>query len=303
MSSRIDSDGSKSVGPKHWILYSVLNLIISLRIQLVDARFTYRRGIKASRAGRLLLVPAIAFERVSRNLQTTNQDILFRRFYGLHGLHYGPTGRGYHGTSSDSHDDRMSRYRGQVSRLSAFVGEFSDILGYEDGDTFVDLGCGAGQNIRFLSEAYPSSLIIGTDMNRDAVALIVECEPSVNVQLSVGDMREEEFLSQTLSQPTDHIVLSHVFSLIFARSARQTCALRQRFINHVVDHARKSVIILDSFGKQDELTISVEQKQRAYVTDDVMSYFGKHPNGRAIMVQFECSRAIIFSRKIDSREK
>jgi hypothetical protein len=100
-----------------------------------------------------------------------------------------------------------------------------------------------------------------------------------------------------MSEHVDHVVLSHVFSLIFAPSARETRELRQRFIDRVVEGSRKSVIIVDNFGKRGELSIAIEQKQRAHVTDDVMSYFSKRVEGRAFMVESERSQAIIFSRK------
>ena len=131
-------------------------------------------------------------------------------------------------------------------------------------------------------------------MNADAVALVSGCEPSASVQLSVGDMRDAEFLSRLMS---DHVVLSHVFSLIFAPSARETPALRQGLIGRVVEGSRKSVIILDNFGKRGELSMSIEQKQRAHVNDDVMSNFSRHVEGRALMVESERSQAVIFSRK------
>jgi SAM-dependent methyltransferase len=266
-------------------------------MHLVDAQFTYRVGIHASLMGRVLKYPAIGLERVSRRFRAAYQDLLFRRYTRLHGLHYGPTGRGYQTIAGGSRDQHLARYQGQLSRLAYFADEYADILRYEDEDTFVDLGCGSGQNIRFLAERYPNSSVMGTDMNADAVALVGECEPSRNVRLSVGDMRDDDFLAGVLSEPIDHVVLSHVFSLIFAPSAGQTRELRQGFLDKIVESSRKSVIILDNFGKRGELSIVIEQRQRAHVTDGVMSYFSKHVEGRAFMVESERSQAVIFSRK------
>ncbi len=286
-----------SRGWREWGRHSIVNCYASARTQLIDAKFTHRLGIHTTPVGRALKYPAIGLERVSRRFQGAYQDLLFRRYTALHGLHYGPTGRGYQTIAGGSHEDHLARYQGQFSRLAFFADEYADILRYEDGDTFVDLGCGSGQNIRFLAERYSTSMVVGTDMNADAVALVRECEPSANVQLSVGDMRDADFLSRLMSDRIDHVVLSHVFSLIFAPSARETRELRQRFIDRVVAGSRKSVIILDNFGKRGELSIAIEQKQRAHVTDDVMSYFSKHVEGRAFMVESQRSQAIIFSRK------
>ena len=286
-----------SRGWHEWGRHPIINCYASARTQLIDAKFTHRLGIHTTPVGRALKYPSIGLERVSRRFRNAYQDLLFRRYTRLHGLHYGPTGRGYQTIASGSNVDHLARYQGQISRLAFFADEYADILRYEDGDTFVDLGCGSGQNIRFLAEQYPTSAVIGTDMNADAVALVRECEPSANVQLSVGDMRDADFLSRLMTDRIDHVVLSHVFSLIFAPSARETRELRQAFIDRVVGGSRKSVIILDNFGKRGELSIAIEQKQRAHVTDDVMSYFSKHVEGRAFMVESERSQAIIFSRK------
>ena len=293
--SEVDPETTGSWG--EWIRHPAINSYASIRIHLVDAQFTYRLGIHASLMGRVLKYPAIGLERVSRRFRVEYQDLLFRRYTRLHGLHYGPMGRGYQTIAAGSHGAHLARYQGQLSRLEYFADEYADILRYEDGDAFVDLGCGSGQNIRLLAERYPTSAVIGTDMNADAVALVKECEPSSNVHLSVGDMRDEDFLSEVLSEQIDHVVLSHVFSLIFAPSAGKTRELRQGFIDKIVERSRKSVIILDNFGKRGELSIAIEQRQRAHVTDDVMSYFSKHVEGRTFMVESERSQAIIFSRK------
>jgi len=294
--AEIDAPTPQS-GFSRWLVDPVLKGLISLQTGLVDAKFVRRQGLQPSVSNRILQYPALGYERISRTLEAERQDLLFERFGHLHGRHYGPEGRGYQGIVQSDPADREQHYRSQFSRLEYFADEFADFLHYEDGDTFADLGCGTGQNIQFLCRRYPNSPIIGSDFNNDAVGLIREFEQHPTLQLSVGDLRDEAFLNSVLASPVDHIVLSHVFSLVFAESLEQTLALRQQLIDRFVASSRKSVVILDNFGGRDQKSIKIEQKQRAVITDDVMSYFMKHADGRTIMAQSERSQAVIFCKK------
>jgi SAM-dependent methyltransferase len=273
---------------------SMTNLLITFQIAVSDSIFCHRTKIKPTPAGRILKYPALAYGRMARKGAAKRQDLLFQRFVRLHGLHYGPGGRGYQGVAARTREERLSRYQSQVPRLQDFVDTFPDLLNYRNGDLFADLGCGTGQNIRFLAERYPQSAIIGTDMSADAIDLITECEQHSELQLSVGDLRDEAFLDEVLSTPVDHIVLSHVFALIFGSSAEETRLLRQRFIDRMVSATRKSVVILDNFGARDQMKISIEQKQRASVSDDVMSYFSRHEEGRTLMAYSSRTQAVMF---------
>ena len=270
------------------------NLLITFQIAVADSLFCHRVKLKPTPAGRILKYPALACERLSRKGASKRQDLLFERFVRLHGLHYGPSGRGYQGVAVSTLEERSSRYQSQVPRLQEFVDVFPDLLNYRNGDRFADLGCGTGQNIRFLAERYPNSVIIGTDMSADAIDLISECEQHSELHLSVGDLRDEAFLDEVLSTPVDHIVLSHVFTLIFGSSAEETRLLRQRFVDRMVSATRKSVVILDNFGTRDQMTISIEQKQRASVNNDVMSYFSRHTEGRTLMAYSSRTQAVMF---------
>ena len=283
----------KSLGSR-LVVDPMTNLLITFQIAVADSIFCHRMNIKPTPAGRILKYPALAYERMVRKGAEERQDLLFQRFVRLHGLHYGPGGRGYQGVAVSTPEKRLSRYQSQVPRLQDFVELFPDLLNYHNGDRFADLGCGTGQNVKFLAERYPESVIVGTDMSADAINLIAECEPQGKLQLSVGDLRDEAFLDEFLSTPVDHIVLSHVFALIFGRSAEETRLLRQSFVDRMVSATRKSVVILDKFGARDQMVISIEQKQRASVSDDVMSYFGRHAEGRTLMAYSSRTQAVMF---------
>jgi len=286
---------NKSIGSK-LVVDPIANLLITFQIAVADSIFCHRMNIKPTPTGRILKYPALAYERMARKGAAKRQDLLFQRFVRLHGLHYGPGGRGYQGVTARTCEERLSKYQSQVPRLQDFVDKFPDLLNYHNGDRFADLGCGTGQNIRFLAERYPQSAIIGTDMSADAIDLIAECEQHSELQLSVGDLRDEAFLDEVLATPVDHIVLSHVFALIFGSSAEETRFLRQRFIDRMVSAIGKSVVILDNFGARDQMTISIEQKQRASVSDDVMSYFTRHTEGRTLMSYSPRTQAVMFIR-------
>ena len=285
----------RSIGSK-LVVDPITNLLITFQIAVAESIFCHRMKIKPTHVGRILKYPALAYQRLARKGAAKRQDLLFERFVRLHGLHYGPSGRGYQGVTARTREERFARYLSQVPRLQDFVDVFSDLLNYRNGDRFADLWCGTGQNNRFFAERYHQSAIIGTDMSADAINLITECEQHGELQLSVGDLRDETFLDAVLPTPVDHIVLSHVFALNFGSSAEETRLLRQRFIDRMVLATRKSVVILYNFGARDQMTIATEQKQRASVSDDVMSYFTRHTEGRTLMAYSSRTQAVMFIR-------
>ena len=270
---------------------------IALQTHLVDARFVRRQRLAPTLGQRVLLYPAIGWERLSRAVRLERQDLLFSKYVRVQPLHYGPGGRGYQSVPVSTPEQRRERYLAQNSRLAWFAETFGDLLNYSDGDTFVDLGCGTGQNIRWLVARFPQSTIIGTDLSSDAVGLVQECEPSNRVSLQAGDVTDLTFLDALLDRPIDHIVMSHVFSLLFASSKAETVALRQAIVDRLVAASRKSVTIIDSFGPSGSTTITMEQLQRAVVSDDVMRYFSRHASGRSVIARSDVTQAVLFLKQ------
>lgn len=282
---------------RRWLVDPALRAGIAVQTLLVDARFVRRQGFSPTVGQRLLAYPAIGWERVSRSMTAERQDLLFRKYVALHPRHYGPGGRGYQSVPVSTPEQRRERYLAQNSRLAWFAETFADLLDYADGDTFVDLGCGTGQNVRWLVSTFPESTVIGVDLSADAVGLVQECEPSERVLLRVGSITDLPFLDALLDRPVDHIVISHVFSLLFAPSRAETVALRQAIIDRLVAACGKSITIVDSFGPSGSTTIAIEQRQRAVVSDDVMRYFAPHESGRTVMARSDLSQAVMFFKR------
>ena len=274
----------------------LMALVVPVQTAFVDARFVRRQGIAPSPVNRVLLLPAFALERLRSITRRTRQDALFSRFRRLHGLHYGPTGRGYSGTAGGSKTERRARYAAGNCRLADYTRTWADMLDYRDGDRFADIGCGTGQNIRYLAQHFPQAELVGADLNADAIELIRDCEDAPGLELSTGDVRDVEFLARLLEPPVDHIVMSHVLSLLFADSAAQTRRLRQSIVDELVARSRRSIIIIDVMGAPGDLSITIEQRQRAIVTDDVLGYFRRHrERGRAVLTQSDRGQAVIFT--------
>lgn len=279
-----------------WLVRPAVRAGIWLHTRFIDAAFVHRQGLTPTIGSRVLKYPAIAGERLGRTVEATSQDVIFEKYLRLNSAHYSPGGRGYSTVPKSSVDDRRRRYLEQGSRLAYFPDTFPDLLRYEDGDTFLELGCGTGQNIRWLAESFPGSRVVGVDLSEDAVGLVNDCEPSANVSVSVGDISSAEFVRELMLDGVDHVVLSHVFSLIFAASMDETRALRQALVDVMASNCRKSVIIVDHFGARGQTTIAIEQATRAVVSDDVLAYFERQASGRTVMARSAVSQAVMFQK-------
>jgi SAM-dependent methyltransferase len=274
-----------------------LNLVMNVHIKLVDARFVYRMGIPPKSTGRILKYPSLAIDGLSKQIVKEWQDLLLARFNILHVQHYGSAGRGYRTLAEKSESEREERYSSQQSRVEFFALNFNDLLDYRDGDSFADLGCGTGQNIRFLVQSYPNSRIVASDLSADAVAFVKRCEESNCLEVSTGDIRDPLFLDRLLNQPVDHIILSHVFSLIFADSCKETHVLRSRLISQMADRVNKSILIADGEMSRSALAVRVEQSQRAIDLDDVLGYFADLGTGRSLLARSDRTEAVIFQQR------
>ena len=76
-------------------------------------------------------------------------DYGIRQFFLTLNLHYEKGGAGaYHGISGWSIEKQIHHYKNNHGRFGFFLKKYSAILSCKDGDSFLDAGCGLGQNIK-----------------------------------------------------------------------------------------------------------------------------------------------------------
>ena len=264
--------------------------------QLIDARFVYVQGLAPTLGSRTFGPLMVLAGRIRRTLRGAYEDDILATYHSLHSIHYGPGGRGYASTPGLSAVETREMYSTQFSRLEYFADTFPDLLSYEDGDAFLDLGCGRGQNLRFLSERFPRSSIKGVDISTDAVEFVGLANSNPRLRVEVGNILDLHQLDSILSERPDHIILSHVFALLLGPSAVATHEMRTELVRHLVSACRKTVIILDEFNSRGNLKVSMEQLNRSVVADDVLGYFSVMEGSRSVLAYSPRSQAVMFQR-------
>ena len=74
--------------------------------------------------------------------------------------HYSENGRGYLNFRGLSDVDKENTYKNQrFGRIEFFIKNNLRVLDYQNGNSFLDLGCGFGQNIIVLERYFPQSKI------------------------------------------------------------------------------------------------------------------------------------------------
>ena len=82
--------------------------------------------------------------------------------------HYGPRGLAYGHLASEAASDRIARFKNQQGRIRFYLQD-RRVLDFVDGDSFLDCGCGPGQNAVELRRTFPTSPIKAFDYSADAI--------------------------------------------------------------------------------------------------------------------------------------
>ncbi len=224
-------------------------------------------------------------------------DYGMQRYSTWVGEHYSPTGRGYYNYGNLSEQEKLNLYGEPRGRIEYFLKSYPRTLKYEDGQSILDAGCGRGQNIKVLSEYFPTSKIKAFDLSEGSLSVVeLGVENQKQIQTEVGSITDINYLKQYPTNGFDHVLLSHVFSLIMSGSEAGTLLLRQQIIDELIRISSRTVLILDGpeILHLKEPSFNIEQLQRATYTESIIRYFNKHLNHGEVCVIFSTESFGVF---------
>lgn len=215
--------------------------------------------------------------------------------------HYSENGRGYLNFRGLSDFEKVNIYKNQrFGRIDYFIKNNLRTLDYKDGNSFLDLGCGFGQNIIVIEKYFPQSIIQGFDVNDEVISILNKgTEGNSKIKSLLGSITDIEFLKTIETNSFDNVIVSHVFAFIICSNIDTTIQLRSRIIKELVRISKKTLLILDSNNilqlKNSDLYI--EQRKRGMFSESIIDYFRKYvKEGEIISLFSDESVGILFKK-------
>lgn len=236
---------------------------------------------------------------LTRTYHRTFDDYALRRYSRFVRHHYSKDGRGYFSYEKLSDADKIALYGEPEGRIRGFIDTYGDLLGYADGDSFFDAGCGRGQNVKVLRERFPHSPILAKDISAEAVKVIDLAAASPLLTTGTLDLSDPAALAGMGDGTYDHVVISHVLSVILGDGLQATRDLRQQIISDLVRISKKSLLIIDSpdiISTQE--CFEIEQRDRGWFSGSVLSCFAE-ADGRIVTLHSGGSVAILYKSVSD----
>lgn len=259
------------------LLHGIALLVFQIRRYTRDQLFLENLNntrFRPSAFGRIVAFCLRAHAFVRTRYKREFLDIALRRYARYNRRHYSPDGRGYIAEALASDAEKVRLYGQPTGRVSEFLTSHRHFLGYQDGDTFLDVGCGRGQNLKVLSDAVPKARLHGIDMNAAAVEVIRLAAEDGTVSAAVGDLTDQQTFCGIADGAFDHVIMSHVFSLILSDGLTATRDTRAMIVGEMIRIARKTVMIIDGPAIMAPApAFEIEQKDRGVFHEDAAAYF------------------------------
>jgi SAM-dependent methyltransferase len=280
---------------KNKLKNSIINLLSSIFKWLVPPWFWFHRWLKdqeflvnlqsqALHPGILaypIWLTLSVFKIIKKSWGIVYRDYGSQRYSAWVGEHYSASGRGYFNYGKLSEQEKIALYGEPRGRIEYFLKNYSRTLKYEDGQSFLDAGCGRGQNIKVLAEHFTNSTIRGFDISDGALSVVkLGIQNQKQFQLEVGSITDFNYMNQFSCNEFDHVLVSHVFSFIMSGGEAATHQLRQQIIDKLIRISSKTVLILGGpeLLHLKEPSLKIEQLQRAVYAESIIRYFNKHLN-------------------------
>ena len=145
--------------------------------------------------------------------------------------------------------------------------KFADI---KDGDSFLDCGCGPGNNIKEIKKQLPKSWITAFDLSPNVIKFINDYFKQQHVEAFVGSVLDLDVFKKIPDRSIEHVFFANMLSTVFLDSVEKTKEIRQEIISQAIRIAKKNVILNEFLLPT---RIYIEQKYRAAFDEDYSPYF------------------------------
>ncbi|HAD88149.1 MAG TPA: hypothetical protein DCG48_12370 [Rhodospirillaceae bacterium] len=269
-----------------------------------DQIFLWTLGNRSLRPSPLAL-PIVFAVRVwrylARQFHREYSDFALIRYTGYVKRHYSKDGRGYFSYSDLSQDEKAALFGQPDGRVRPFLYAYGDLLTYADGDSFFDVGCGRGQNVKVILAAYPNSPIHAVDVSGEALDVINAAVRDARLTTGPLDLSDPTVFSSVSDGAYDHVIMSHVLSVLIGPGLDATHHLRRTAVRELIRVARKSMLIIDGPAIISETDhFDIEQKDRGSFASSILPYFDGAP-GRVVVLKSSDSIAVLYQPAASAR--
>lgn len=123
--------------------------------------------------------------------------------------------------------------------------QVSKYTALKDGESFLEIGCGAGQNLIHIHSRFPSSKVAGVDISPLGIENAKSMMP--NGDFAVADLHDLESVKRLLEgKKFDHIFVSHVMEHIFKESVEKTFNYRKELLEILMSKTNKTLTFIGS---------------------------------------------------------
>ncbi len=211
--------------------------------------------------------------------------------------HYSEKGISYGHLRNLTNEEKKSFYEKGKSRLEYFYRKNNFLINLKNGDSFLDVACGYGPDIKFLSNNFDKSIIEGFDINDEAVKVIKLFNKNSNVSVQAKSFEDLDFLRGIESNKYDWILISHALSTVFEKNYEKTLTLRRKIIDEFTRISKKGLLILDH-RPENNFKVKIEQNTRCVISFDTTKLFESINNGELYMMKSDDSFAYFWKKTI-----
>ena len=198
--------------------------------------------------------------------------------------HYAEHGVAYVHFNNLKLDQKKKYYFDSPCRIKYFYKNNNFLLNFKNGDSFLDIACGKGGNIRFLSEKFDKSKIRGFDINLSAIKIIKEGNQNPNVSVKQQSFLDFSFLNSINTESYDWVIVSHALSFIIDDNVETTIDLLRKLVNEFCRISKKGLLILDQV-QMEKVKVIIEQNTRCSLRHDFSKLFSLENNGELYMMK------------------